>query len=214
DRRRLLQTAQALAREQNRLLLWYCMRLPGTHTYRAAILDTYMRVALFTDPGLADLISRSFVALRMACDEKTSAATGIKFPEVIEPALIVLAPDGRIVHTLDRIRTFNADWMRGARGAVLRKAAPEGSFREDDAPASPDQKAAMLRRAGRFREVLDLPCAPLHKGIALLGLREFEKARAILDQEESPEGLYHRSAVEWWSARDPEKTWRTLVEQH
>jgi hypothetical protein len=214
DRPRLLEIAKTHAREQDRLILWYCMRLPGTHTYRAAILDTYMRVALFTDPGLVDLISGSFVPLRMACDEKTSAATGIRFPEVIEPALVVLTPEGRIVHTLDRIRTFNADWVRAVLLAVLRKHAPEGSFRDDAVPATPDQKAVTFRRAGRFREVLDLSCAPMHKGIALLGLREFEKARAILEKEESAEGLYHLSAVEWWTGKDPEKTWRKLVEKH
>ena len=214
DRPQLLDMAKALAREQNRLILWYCMRVPGTHTYRAAVLDTYMRVAFFTDPGLVDLIASSFVPLRMACDEKTSAATGIRFPEVIEPALLFLTPEGRIVHRLDRIRTFNADWLRAVLFAVLRKHAPDGSFREDAGGTSPDQKALALRRAGRFREVLDLPCAPLHKGIAHLGLREFEKARAILEKEDSPEGLYHLSAVEWWTNRDPEKTWRRLVRGH
>lgn len=214
DRLQLLETAKAHAREQNRLLLWYCMRLPGTHTYRAAVLDTYMRVAIFTDPGVADLIASSFVPLRMACDEKTSAATGVRFPERLEPALLILTPEGRIVHVLDRIRTFNADWVRAVLLEVLRKHAPAGSFREDAAPSTADEKAVAFRRAGRFREVLDLPCAPLHKGIAHLGLREFDQARALLDQDPSPEGLYHLSATEWWTGKDPSKTWRRMVDRH
>jgi len=214
DRLHLLETAKALAREQHRLLLWYCMRLPGTHTYRAAVLDTYMRVAIFTDPGVAELVASSFVPLRMACDEKTSAATGVRFPDRIEPALIVMTSEGQIVHTIDRIRTFNADWIRAALVAVLRKHAPAGSFREDEESSSPDRKAIALRRAGRFRDVLDLPCAPLHKGIAHLGLREFDRARSILEKETSPEGLYHLSATEWWTGKDPERTWRRLVENH
>jgi hypothetical protein len=187
------------------------MRLPGTHTYRAAILDTYMRVAIFTDPGVAELVASSFVPLRMACDEKTSAATGVRFPDRIEPALIFMTPDGQIVHTLDRIRTFNADWIRAVLVAVLRK---QGHVVEDEPGTSPDQRAIHLRREGRFREVLDLPCAPLHKGIAHLGLREFDLARAILEKETSPEGLYHLSAVEQYTGQSSEKTWRKLVERH
>ncbi len=228
DRPALLEKAKALARERKRLVLWYCMRVPGTHTYRAAILDTYMRVALFTDPGLVDLVKTKFVPLRMACDDKVSAATGIKFPDVIEPALILLTPEGRVVHTIDRIRTFNADWARAALVAVLRKNdaynAPAGDSVDDLLrggdderaleKAMPDQKAMIFRRAGKFREILDLPCAPVHKGIALLCLKEFEKARAILEKEGSAEGLYHLAAIEWWSGENPEKSWRTLVEKH
>src|SRR6185436_17138057 len=203
DRLHLLETAKALAREQHRLLLWYCMRLPGTHTYRAAVLDTYMRVAIFTDPGVADLVASRFVPLRMACDEKISAATGVRFPDRIEPALIFMTPEGQIVHTVDRIRTFNADWIRAVLVAVLRK---QGRVVDDDPGTSPDQKAVHLRREGRFREVLELPCAPLHKGIAHLGLREFDKARALLEKDPSAEGLYHLSAVEQYTGQAPEKT--------
>jgi hypothetical protein len=212
DRVALLEKAKTLARERNRLILWYCMRVPGTHTYRAAILDTYMRVALFTDPGLVDLIKARFVPLRMACDEKLSSATGVKFPDFVEPGLILLTPEGRIVHTIDRIRTFNADWARAALVAVLRKQGGD----EEKLPenATPDQKAIACRRAGKFREVLDLPCAPLQKGIALLGLRDFEKARELLAKEDSAEALYHLSAIDWWTGKDAGKRWRELVAKH
>src|SRR5262245_30503892 len=50
DRLALLERAKTLARDQKRQVLWYCPRLAGTHTYRAAVLDVYTRVALFTDP--------------------------------------------------------------------------------------------------------------------------------------------------------------------
>ena len=228
DRVALLEKAKGLACERKRLILWCCPRVPGTHTYRAAVLDTYMRVALFTDPGLVDLVNAKFVPLRMACDEKASAATGIRFPEFIEPGLVLLTPEGRVVHAIDRIRTFNADWIRAALVAVLRKNgeydAPTGESVEDlirggddekaFGKATPDQKAVILRRAGRFREVLDLPCAPVHKGIALLGLKEFEKARAILEKEGSAEAIYHLSAIDSFTGKDPVAAWRRAVENH
>ncbi len=228
DRPALLEKAKALARERNRLVLWYCMRVPGTHTYRAAVLDTYARVALFTDPGLVDLVQAKFVPLRMACDEKVSASTGIRFPGFVEPGLVLLTPEGRVVHALDRIRTFNADWVRAALVAVLRRHgeynAPLGASVEDLIrggddekaleKATPDQKALILRRSGRFDEVLKLECATLHKGIAHLGLREFEKARAVLEKEGSAEALYHLAAADSCTGKDPEPVLRKLVERH
>jgi hypothetical protein len=228
DREKLLDQAASVARERHRLILWYCMRVPGTHTYRAAALDTYMKVALFTDPGLVDLIGAKFVPLRMACDPRLAARTGIRFPEFIEPGLIVMTPEGRIVHTLDRIRTFNADWVRGVLLAVLRSQeaynAPVGVSVEDllrggdDEKAleraDADQKARIYRHAGRFRAVLGLECAPVHQGIAHLGLREFEEARAILEKESSPEALYHLAACEWWTGKDPVAIWKRLVKDH
>jgi hypothetical protein len=116
DRLALLERAKTQAREQNRQVLWYCPRLAGTHTTRAANLDIYARVALFTDPRLVDHIKATFVPLRMACDAKTAAATGIKFPERVEPAIFLITPEGKIVKTIDRIRTFSADAVRASLG--------------------------------------------------------------------------------------------------
>jgi hypothetical protein len=212
DRMALLERAKAQARERNGMVLWYCMRVPGTHAYRAAVLDAYARTALFTDPGLVELIQAKFVPLRMACDEKVSAATGVRFPTFVEPGIILLTPEGRVVHTLDRIRTFNADWVRAVLVAVLRKSGEGESL--DDGKATPDQMALLFRRSGRFDEVLKLDCAPVHKGIAHLGLQEFEKARAVLEKEGSPEGLYHLAAAEACLRGDPEAVWRRLVEKH
>jgi hypothetical protein len=228
DRLALLEKAKGAARERNRLILWYCMRVPGTHTYRSPILDVYAKVALFTGSSLVDLVRAKFVPLRMACDEKVSAATGIRFPEFIEPGFIVLTPEGRVVHTLDRLRTFNADGVRAALIAVLRKHepfnAPAGGSVEDlirggddekaFQRATPDQKAILLRRAGKFQEVLGLSCAPLHKGLALLGLRKPEEARMILETEGSAEALYHLAAIDSCTGKDPESLWRRLAARY
>lgn len=131
DRLALLERAKTLAREQKRRILWYCPRLAGTHTSRAAVLDTYARVALFTDPRLVDFVNATFVPLRMACDAKASAATGIKFPDQIEPALIVLTPEGKVVKVVDRIRTFNADVIRASLGGGDDKSPCRGKSRSD-----------------------------------------------------------------------------------
>lgn len=228
DRGGLLEQAKTVARERNRLILWYCPRVAGTHMTRAAALDDYSKSVFFADPGVTDLIRAKFVPLRMVCDEKFGAAVGLRKPDFIEPGFIVLTPEGRVVHTIDRIRTFNADWLRAVLVEVLRRNdaynRPAGDGVEDlirggdddqALPrATPDQKAAILRRAGRHREVLQLPCAPLHKGIALAALDDFDGARRILEKEDSPEALYVRAAIDGWTGKDPERLWKALVEKH
>lgn len=225
DRIGLLERAKALAREKNRLILWYCPRVPGKHMYRAAVLDTYAKVAFFTDPGVVELVKAKFVPLRAACDEKLSAATGLGMPSFVEPGIVLLSPEGRVVHTLDRIRTFNAGWLRGALVRVLRKNpdfnAPAGSSTDellrggDDEAAvergTPDQRALALRYAGRFRQVLELPCAPVHRGAALLGLGDLDGARSALGGLDTPEALYYLAAVEAWSGRDPGPVLRKIL---
>jgi len=227
-RSELLEQAKKIAREKNRLILWYCPRIPGTHMFRAAVLDHYAKAVFFTDPGVVDLVRSKFVALRMSSDESLAGSVGLRKPDFIEPGFVFLTPEGRAVHTMDRIRTFNADWLRGAMIAVLRRNdaynAPAGDSVEDlirggdDEKAleraTPDQKARIFRHAGRHREVLGLACSALHKGIALLALGDLDGAQRTLETDDSPEALYHRAAIEVANARNPEALWKRLMERH
>jgi hypothetical protein len=228
DRAPLLARAKAQAVERKRLILWYCPRVVGLQMYRAALLDRYMKAVAFTDPGVVDLITSKFVPLRMCADATTGAALGIKPFDFVEPGFIVLTPEGKVVHRLDRLRTFNADWFRAALVAVLRANPdynrPEGDTVEalirggDDAQAfdraSAEQKALLLRRAGKFEEVLRLDGAELQKGLALLALRRFEEARRRLEPRAEPEALYALAAVDAWTGRDPAPRLRALARLH
>jgi hypothetical protein len=228
NRASLLEQAKKAAREQNRLILWFCPRIPGTHMFRAAVLDAYAKVIFFTDPGIVDLVRSKFIPLRMSCDESLAGSVGLRKPDFIEPGFLFLTPQGRVVHALDRIRTFNADWLRAAMIAVLHRNegynAPVGDSVEDlirggddDKAlerATPDQKARIFRHAGRHREVLGLPCAALQQGLALLALGDLDAARRVLEKDDSPEALYHRAAIEVACARDPQALWKQLMERH
>lgn len=228
DRAALLARARAAAAERNRLVLWYCPRVYGLHMYRAVLPDRYLKATAFTDPGVVDLITSKFVPLRMCCDEETGKALQLKPFDFVEPGFVVLAPDGTILHKLDHVRTFNADWFRAALIAVLRQHAefnrPVGTSVEDllrggdDDQAFPraseDQKAAILRHAGRFEGVLRLGCSALHRGIAQLGLKRFAEARATLETSSDPEALYHLAAVDAWTGKNPEARLKALVARH
>ncbi len=228
DREALLALARKVAAEKNRLILWYCPRIPGTHMYRAALLDTYFRTAIFTDPGVVDLVGAKFVPLRMACDQKQFAALKFQRFQFVEPGFLFLTPEGKLVHAIDRVRTFNADWVRAALVAVLQKHdaynAPAGEsvvdlIRGGDdgkalEKAAPDQKALLLRRAGKYEEALRLEAGPLQRGLALMGLRRYDEARASLEKDSSAEALYHRAAIDWWTGKDPEPRLREVMKLH
>lgn len=209
DRAALLARARKQAAEQRRLILWYVPRMPGLHMYRATLLDQAMMAVTFTDPGVVELVNAKFVPLRMCCDPETGAALKLKAFDVVEPALVFLTPEGRVVHVLDRIRTFNADWFRAALVAILRKHPDRDPPMRDEA-----SRAVVLRREGRFEDVLKLEGEPVQKGIALLGLRRFDEARAVLERETSPEARYHLAAIDAWTGKDPAPRLRELARAH
>jgi len=225
DRGPLFAKAREQAAAKKRLILWYCPRIPGSHMYRTLLLDKYLKVVVFTDPGVVDLVKTKFVPVRMYCDKALSTSTGIKRWDFVEPGLVFMTPEGKVVHTLDRIRTFNADWFRAALVEILRKFpeynAPAGETAEDLikggddekalAKASPEQKALIHRRLGRWDKVEG---SPLQRGLASLNQKKFGDARKLLEGIDSAEARYYLAIVDHWTAKDPLPRLKEVVARH
>jgi hypothetical protein len=192
DRVALMAKAKAAAQEQKKLILWYCPRMYGLHMYRAALTDRYMKVTAFTDPDVVELIKAKFVPLRMCCDEETGKALNLRPFDFVEPGFIFMTPDGKVVHKIDHIRTFNGDWFQAALTAVLRQ------HPEYDRGA-----------AGRIDK-----SAALQKGIDFLSQKKFDEARKSLESLSDPEAIYHLAAVDLWTGKDPAPRLRTLIAKH
>jgi len=190
DRPALIAQAKALAKEKNRLILWYCPRMYGLHMYRAALTDRYMKATAFTDPAVVALIRDQFVPLRMCCDEATGKAMNLKPFDFVEPGFIFMTADGKIVHRIDHIRTFNSEWFRAALVAVL------------------GQHAGYTEKPRRDEET------PLEMGRALLAHKRFADARKALERIPDPEALYHLAAIDLWTGKDPEPRLRSLMKSH
>jgi hypothetical protein len=186
DRIGLMEKAKAAAKEKNRLILWYCPRMYGLHMYRAVLTDRYMKATAFTDPGVVDLINAKFIPLRMCCDEQTGKALNLKPFDFVEPGFIFLTPEGKIVHKIDHLRTFNGEWFRAALTAVLRQN-PE--FDRDPTPKP------------RVRP----------KGVELLAQKKFDDARKALEPLSDPEALYHLAAIDLWTGKDPAPRLRAVI---
>ena len=135
DRKQAFDDLLAEAKRQNRIALWYVPRLTGRQMYRPAVLDLYMKATVFSDPTCVDLINRRFVPARLVCDPTLQERTGLVPPDVVEPALVFLAPDGEILRTVDGIRTFNMTWFADVMQSVLADH-PEYSAPTAKAPAA------------------------------------------------------------------------------
>lgn len=146
DRNVLLDRALARAKAENRIVLVYAFRIQGPQMYRWMVLDDYMNLTVFSDPETVALINRKFVPLRLYVDHAVAPRLGIAnrrnddgYLAVVEPALIFVAPDGEVLHTVERIRTFSAHWVRNVLISLL-KGHPEY--------AAPSALTAAIAKAG------------------------------------------------------------------
>ena len=149
DRMALVDEACAAAKQKGTLVLWYIHRiqektLHGNQMYRSPVLDVYARQVLFGDADTAELATHAFVPLRCVMDQKLSDRFGLKPLAFVEPAVVFLDGDGKVVHFVERIRTFHGPWFADLCVRVLEQA------KVTLAGTSVDE----LRRAGRWREAL------------------------------------------------------------
>lgn len=207
DRDALLDGALERARAENKPVLWYIPRIEGPQIIRGPILDDYLRVVAFTDRAVAPLIASRFVPVRCAVEAKTVGKRfGIGAPEWIEPAFVVLKPDGTVLRRLDRIRTFNAGfflrWLNAALAANGEAAEPPPAAPGADAPEAEQRtwEGIAALRAG------DLPAAEAALGPAAKDAANPRRPQALY-------ALAH-AHLNRGNLRDAERAFRTLVAEH
>ena len=149
DRMALVDEACATAKQKGTLVLWYIHRiqektLRGNQMYRAPVLDVYARQVLFADADVAELATHAFVPLRCVMDQKLSDRFGLKPLAFVEPAVVFLDGDGKVVHFIERIRTFHGPWFADLCVRVL----------EENKVALAGSAVDELRRVGRWRDAL------------------------------------------------------------
>jgi hypothetical protein len=163
DRIKLLDGALARAAAEKKLVLLYAPRIieetsGGIQMYRAPVLDVYMRQVVFCDPDVGALIEQRFVPLRVTLDEALCKHFGVRPLDFIEPAVLFLDSSGQVLHSVQRIRTFDALWFWHLLRNVLAKA---GLGLPEDPPLGDPfddelRKIATLRRAVQPEKALGL----------------------------------------------------------
>ncbi len=127
DREKLLDEALAQARRTQRPVLWYVYKIVekskrGRQMIRAPVLDVYMRQVVWSDPDVERIVTNSFVPLRTVFDEAMCKRFDLRPLTFLEPAALFLSPEGKVLHVLRTIRTFDAPWIAGVLRDVLEKA--------------------------------------------------------------------------------------------
>jgi hypothetical protein len=136
DRLALLDEAIAQAKAEGKPVLWYVYRIiekssGGRQMYRAPILDLYMQQVLFGDPDVAAMVRTRFVPVRMVCDEALSARFNLRPLQFVEPAVVFVDGDGKVIHYVERLRTFDALWF----GHLLRRVLGKANSKVADDPS-------------------------------------------------------------------------------
>jgi len=194
DRGALMDAAIARAQAEGKLVLWYVYRIVeqqnrGRQMYRAPVLDVYMQQVLFGDPDVADIVRTRFVPLRMVCDEAMSRRFDLRPLQFVEPAVVFVDGEGKVVHCVERLRTFDALWFAHLLRRVLAHA---GSAPPDD----PARTAAQWRELGEWEKALAAAQAAgddsVENRIEIAGLlrrlRRPDEALAVLDGVDGARG--------------------------
>ncbi len=182
DRVELWNGAKAKAKEQSRLILWYVFRVAGVQMYRSPLPDGYMMQTMFSDPEIVELVNRRFVPVRLFADGALGAEVGIKALEFVEPGLVFCDADGKVVHKIDRIRTFSPDWFLSVLVAVLKKSGSDkvaGSAEELMLAGDYDGATAALEKAEN----------PYLLACLKRRMHDAEGALAALDKAKAGDGL-------------------------
>ena len=188
DRTALIDGACARAKSEGKLVLWYVHRieekkLGGRQMYRAPVLDIYMQQVVFADADVASMAGEAFVPVRCMLDETLAQRFHLRPLEFVEPAVVFLDGDGKVVHFVERIRTFQAQWFADLMARILE---------QHQVPRKGDSPQAM-RRLGLWRPALAMLQAKTDKSpsdwleIAQLQrlLRQPEAALTSLDQADA-----------------------------
>lgn len=197
------------AKAEKRAVLWYIPTLPGSPMDRQPELDRYMMAGLWSHPDVVAMVTRRFIPLKGKPSRDDATKFGLKTGDVIEPAIVLLKPDGTVAFKVDRITTQHADWvmtlldrelsklgdlarasdaaskaadpLEAARGALL-----DGNLKRMEALANalPDQGPAALVRAAVARRLGRLDDAAKSLEAAGTGADvQLERARMLLARE-------------------------------
>jgi hypothetical protein len=110
----------AAAAEARKLVLWYVPALEGQHMILTHLLDRYMLTGPLSHPALIGVVGEAYIPLKLPAGGELARRFGLHAPDVLEPALLVLSPEGEVLHQMDRIATFDGELVAAWLAAIAR----------------------------------------------------------------------------------------------
>src|SRR5882672_584224 len=93
-----LTEAQKESKASGKPIAWWVTRVEGSPMDRKTVLEKYMLSGPFMMPGVIELMSRDFVPLRIPGLPAIHKDFGIRIADFIEPGMIFLGPDLKVIH--------------------------------------------------------------------------------------------------------------------
>jgi hypothetical protein len=186
--------AQTKARETKKPIAWWVPTVEGSPMDRKRVIEKYMLAGPFMMPGVVELLNEHFIPLRLAGDPGFHKAYGIDLIDFIEPGLVFLDGQGKLIHKVDRITTLSEEWFTNLLRGVLKKTGKEVEGKKVELDA-----ARQSLRDGKpdpaLFEKLEGPEARWLHGVALHRAGRDEEGRA-----------------EWKKIREGRWAWKAAAE--
>lgn len=218
------------AAKEKKPVCWYVHTVAGTKMDRKRIVDNYMKMGPFMSEDVVDLLNRRFIPLRAEGRGEEAKAHAIRRMDFIEPGLVFLSPEGKLLHKMDRLYTFNEDWFLDQMFLVL----GENEFeRRLSTERDTLERARLLRRLRRPEEAADelkkapeSPAVRLERGLLAVKRHRWDEAEEALHGLEDPHALFllgcllhltlrETEAVELWrraAATEGHWAWKAAAE--
>lgn len=101
----------AEAKDSDKLLFWYVPSVAGQQVILPHFLDRYVSTGMLSDPEVVQVLRDRCVCLKLPAGGALAQRFGLTAPDVIEPAFLLLKPDGTVLWKLDRVSVFDGDWF-------------------------------------------------------------------------------------------------------
>lgn len=189
-----LEEARERARRTGRPIAWWVPFIEGSPMDRKLVLEKYLQAGPFMMPRVVAALSDHFVPLRLPAAREHRRTFGLEPLSFIEPGLVLLDAEGKVLHRVQALTTFSEDWLVALLGAVLEKAG-----RKADLPPPPSHPAWRALREGR-------PDPDLFAGLETPEARYFRGAALFL------RGRDDEGRAEWRRIRDGRWAWKAAAE--
>jgi hypothetical protein len=116
-----LNEAHQQSKATGKPIAWFVPHIENSPMDRKLVLEKYWLSGPFMMPGVIELMSRKFVPLKLPGTPGVHKEFGLAVADFIEPGLVFLGPDLKVIHRVDRVTTFHEDWFVHLLQGVLRK---------------------------------------------------------------------------------------------
>ena len=104
-------TAMEEAEKTGKRVFWYVPTLKGSFMDRKTEIDRYMMAGPFSNPQIIELLNQEFIPVRSKPKAGQQRQYGLAPYQFIEPGFLILDGDGAEQLKIDRLTTFQSEWL-------------------------------------------------------------------------------------------------------